>query len=238
MRALFKCFQEQKDAKAKALSALATQHGFFRDSNVLLLRESRELLAQDNELQKIHRTTHSECEDLKKHVASLKSEQTNLLDRATIAEKQQSLLQADFNHKTRQYEQSQTSVLDLEGRVRQLDRSLLADRTKLEDEKQRNAELQTSDEHLQSNVETLEQALSQSNDCLKINVEHVDTQQIVNDGLKRQVQGLESFLETARRELDDKTRKIMDQEDAKRGLDSKMQKTRADTPVGEGLSCY
>lgn len=65
-RALYQCFEEQKDAKAEALSALATLHGFFRDSNALLLKESSELIAHDNELQKMQRATHLECEGLKK----------------------------------------------------------------------------------------------------------------------------------------------------------------------------
>ena len=76
-----------KDAKAKALSSLVALHGFFRDSNALLLKESGELIAQDNELQNMQRTTYSECEDLKKQVASLEVERTNLLGRATTAEK-------------------------------------------------------------------------------------------------------------------------------------------------------
>lgn len=87
MRALYQCFEEQKDAKAKALSSLVALHGFFRDSNALLLKESGELIAQDNELQNMQRTTYSECEDLKKQVASLEVERTNLLGRATTAEK-------------------------------------------------------------------------------------------------------------------------------------------------------
>ena len=222
MRALYQSFESQKDAKARALSALASEHGFFKMNNALLLEESHELIAHDNELQKMHSTTHSECEDLKKQVASLESERTSLLKRATTAEKQQNLLQVDIDHKTRQYNQSQTSVLGLEKQVRQLDRSLLVDRTNLEDEKLRNAGLQTSVEKLQSNVESLEQELSQSNDCLKVHVEHVDTQQTVNDGLKRQVQELESSLETARRGLDDKERKIMDLENSTRELDSRI----------------
>lgn len=223
MRALCQCFEEQKDAKAKASSALATQHDFFRNSNAILLKESRELIAHDNELQEMHRTTHSECEDLKKRVANLESERTNLLGRATTAEKQQSLLQVHIDHKTRQYNQRQTSALGLEGQVRQLERSLVIDRTKLEDEKRRSAELQTSIGQLQLNVETLEKALSQSNDCLKVHVAHVDTQQTTNDGLKRQVQELESFLESARRELDGNKREITGQQDVVKGLDSRMQ---------------
>lgn len=73
-------------------------------------------------------------------------------------------------------------------------------------------------EQLQSNLETLEQALSQSNDCLKVHVEHADIQQTTNDGLKRQVQDLESSLESARRELDDSKRETKDLQDAAMGL--------------------
>ena len=222
MRALYSSFEEQKDAKAKALSALASEHGFFKLNNALLLSESHELIAQDNELQKLHRTTHSECEGLKKQVAGLDLERANLLDRATTAEKQQNVLQVEIDHKTRQYNQSQTSVLGLEGQVRQLDRSLLVDRAKLEDEKRRSAELQTSVEYLQSKVETLEQALSQSNDCLKVHVAHVDTQQTKNDALRRQVQDLESSIESARRELNDSKQETKEHQDAAMGLDLKM----------------
>jgi hypothetical protein len=222
MHALYQCFEEQKDAKAKALSSMVTLHSFFRDSNALLLKESSELIAQDNELQNMHRTTHSECEGLKKQVASLEAERTNLLDRATTAEQQQSVLQVQIDHTTRQYNQSRASILGLEGQVRQLDHSLVDDRNKLEDEKRRSAELQTSIGLLQSNVETLERALSQSNDCLKVHVAHVDTQQTMNDGLKGQVQELKSSLESTRSELDDKKREIADQQDAVMRLDLKV----------------
>jgi chromosome segregation ATPase len=214
MRALYQCFGEQKDAKARALSALASEHGFFKLNNALLLKESHELIAQDNELQKMHLTTHSECENLKKQVANLDSERTDLLNRATTAERQQKLLQSNLDHKTRQYSQSQTSVLGLEGQVRQLDRSLVDDHTKLEDEKPRSAELQASIEQLKSNVESLEQALSQSNGYLKVHVEHADTQQTTIDSLKRQVQELGSSLESTRSELDEKKREIRDQQGA------------------------
>jgi hypothetical protein len=107
-----------------------------------LLKDSRELITQDNELQDLQRTACSECEDLKKQVASLEAESTNFLERATTAENQQSLLQVHVGHKTRQYNQSRTSVLGLEGQVRQLDRSLMDECTKLEDEKRRSSELQ------------------------------------------------------------------------------------------------
>jgi hypothetical protein len=96
------------------------------------------------------------------------------------------------------------------------------ERTKLEDEKRHSAELKASIGQLQSNVETLEQALSQSNDCLKVHVAHVYTQQTMNDDLKEQVKELQSSLESARSELDDKKREIADQQDAAMGVDLKV----------------
>jgi len=87
LRALYQCFEEQKDVKARALSALATEHGFFVRNNALLLKECQEMIAQDNELQRTHSATQRQCEDLQKQVAVLDSERTNLLDRATEAEK-------------------------------------------------------------------------------------------------------------------------------------------------------
>ena len=100
------------------------------------------------------------------------------------------------------------------------------DRTKLEDEKRRTVELQTSIGQLKSNVGTLEQALFQSTAHLKAHVEHVDTQQTTNDGLQRQVQELEGSLESSRKELDDKMREITDRQNAALGLDTKVQKLK------------
>ena len=118
MRALYQSFKEQKDEKARALSTRALEHGFFKLNNALLLNESHKLIVQDNELQRMHRTTHSKCENLKNQVASLESERKNLVERAITAENQQTLLQAGIDHKIRQYSQIQTSVLGLEGQVR------------------------------------------------------------------------------------------------------------------------
>ena len=156
MRALYQCFEEQKTAKSNAVSALAMQHGFFRDSNALLLKECKEIIAQDTELQQIYSTTQRQCENLGDQVATLESERADILNRATTAEEQQNLLQVHIDHRIRQYNQSQTSVLGLEGQVQQLERSQEIDHTKFEDEKRRCAELQASISQLQSNVEMLE----------------------------------------------------------------------------------
>lgn len=104
--------------------------------------------------------------------------------------------------------------------MQRLERSQEIEHTKLEDEKRRCAELQASNSQLQSSVETLERALSQSNDCLKVHVAHVDTQQTTNDGLKRQVRELENSLKSARKEIDDHKRETISLQDAASGLGS------------------
>jgi chromosome segregation ATPase len=224
MRALYKCFEEQRDGKAKALSALATDNCFFVRNNAILLRECQEVIAQDTDLQQFYDTAQLQCEALRKQVTNLETERTSLQDHAATADKQQSLLQVQIDHRIRQYNKGQTVVSSLEEQVRQLEGSLDLNRTKLEDEKRRTAEMQTSIGKLEANVGTLEQALSQSNNCLKVHVEHVDIQQATNDTLESQVEELGISLELARREIADNKQKIKSEQDAANGLDSKLKR--------------
>jgi hypothetical protein len=137
MRAFHKIFEEQQDEKAKALSALATDNSFFVRSNAILLKGCQEVIAQDTDLQQFYETSQLQCDELKKQVANLVSDRTRLQGDAATAEKQQSLLQVQIDHRIREYNKRQTLVHNLEGKVRQLEGSANLDHTKFEDEKRR-----------------------------------------------------------------------------------------------------
>jgi len=173
-------------------------------------------------LQQSYNIAQLQCEDLRRQVADLESERTRLQDHVAMSEKQQNLLQVHIDNRTRQYNERQLLVGSLEEQVQHLEGSLAADRTQFEDEKRRNIELQASVVKLKSNVDTLEHALSQSNDCLKVHVEHVDAQQNTNDNPRRQAEELKICLESARREIADNKQEIMDQHEASRRLGSKV----------------